>query len=337
MSEIEKIKNHASGRWPEILLNLAPHISPMIERGRKHGPCPLCGGKDRARCHNDFDETGGVFCNHCDGGADGLAALQWANGWTFPESIDAVADCLGLSKGAPLPPIAISIPKPEPEKDWEPKRKWIEMLWNEAVPGHPGLQRYLEYRGLSIDLPPSLRLHKGLKYLDDQKRSLGKFPCMVARIIRGAEVVGLHVTFLDPEGPGKAAVPNEKKIWRCADTVSGGSINLFEPEPNIPLAFTEGIESALAVRELSGFPVWACGNSSLLSKVEVPESVSRVYIGADKDRSCAGERAAQNLAQRLLEKGQGAVISFPPIDIPDGESSVDWLDYVSHGQEVDCE
>ena len=77
MFKIETIKTHAFGRWPEILLNLAPHLEPMVSRDRKHGPCPLCGGKDRARCHNDFSESGGVFCNQCGGGADGIAVLQW--------------------------------------------------------------------------------------------------------------------------------------------------------------------------------------------------------------------------------------------------------------------
>ena len=327
-------KTHAAGRWLEILPSLAPQLSPACERPGRHVPCPEHGGVDGFRLFDDASETGGGICNTCGSFPDGLAVLRWVNGWTFPETVDAVCKHLGLVDGDISNNIPIQKPEPEPAKDWGPKRRWIETLWDESLPGHPRLKEYLEYRGLSIDPPLTLRLHEGLKYLDGQKRSLGKFPCMVAEIIRDFDVVGLHVTFLDPSGPGKADVPNEKKIWRCADTVSGGSINLFEPEPNIPLAFTEGIESALAVRDLSGFPVWACGNSSLLSKVEVPESVSRVYIGADKDRSCAGERAAQNLAQRLLEKGQGAVISFPPIDIPDGESSVDWLDYVSHGQEV---
>ena len=92
---ISTIKSHASGKYQEIVLSLAPHLAPMIERGNLHGPCPLCGGKDRARCHNDFNETGGMLCNQCGGGADIFAVLQWANGWTFPESINAVGGFLG--------------------------------------------------------------------------------------------------------------------------------------------------------------------------------------------------------------------------------------------------
>ena len=73
----------------------------------------------------------------------------------------------------------------------------------------------------------------------------------------------------------------------------------------------------------------------MLEKVQVPDSVHRVYIGADKDRSGAGQRAARKLAQRLWdERGRGATISLPPPEIPPGEKGIDWLDYVAQGQEV---
>jgi len=93
------VKSHAVGRCGDIALALAPQLAPMIERGNRHGPCPLCGGRDRARCHNDFRETGGIFCNQCGGGADIFAVLMWANGWSFPETLEAVAGVLGVREG----------------------------------------------------------------------------------------------------------------------------------------------------------------------------------------------------------------------------------------------
>lgn len=93
----ETIKTHAAGRCHGIVLSLAPHLAPLVERGNRHGPCPLCGGQDRARCHNDFNETGGIFCNQCSGGSDLFATLMWANNWTFPEAVEAVVGSLGLN------------------------------------------------------------------------------------------------------------------------------------------------------------------------------------------------------------------------------------------------
>lgn len=333
MYDIESVKNHAYDSWQEIILSLAPHLSPMISRGRRHGPCPLCGGKDRARCHNDFNETGGVFCNQCGGGADGLAVLQWANGWDFRQAVDALRSHLGIVDGEMPPLKPIQKPEPIPEKDWSVERQRLQSIWEATEPDTGRIRQYLESRGLFVDVPPGLRLHPSLGYY--HQGPLAQYPAMVARIQRNGETVGLHITYLDTDGPGKASISQPKKIRKCVENISGGAIRLFEPVDNMPLTLTEGIESALAVRDISGFPVWACGNSSLLAKAIIPESVRSVYIGADKDRSGAGQRAAEKLAQRLWdESGRSATISFPPMEIPDGEKSIDWNDYVAQEQEV---
>ncbi len=328
---IETIKTHAAGRWLSILRALAPQLSPACEQPGRHVPCPIHGGTDGFRLFNDVAETGGGICNTCGAFADGFDLLEWINGWTFPEAVDVVTRFLGMGDG--YAPPKRTTPQPAPKKDWGSQRKWLQRLWDEATPNHPRLKKYFEHRGLSINPPPSLRVHEGLKYFDDQKRSLGVFPCMLAEIIRDFDSVGLHVTFLNPSGPGKAKVPSVRKIWKCADTVSGGSIHLFDPEPDKPLAVAEGIETALAIREISGFPVWACGNAVLLERVEITEAVDSIYIGADKDKSETGELAAYNLAERLFKKGHKTKISLPPMEIPEGKKSVDWLDYVAqlHG------
>ena len=148
-------------------------------------------------------------------------------------------------------------------------------------------------------------------------------------------MVGLHITYLGLDGPGKANVPHSKKIWKCAEPMLGGSIHLFDPAgPDDRLALVEGIETGLAVRELAGFAVWACGNAVFLERVEIPCEIGSIYIGADKDRSGKGELAALNLSDRLFRKGYTPAISYPPMEIPEGAKSVDWLDYLVQKQEV---
>ena len=56
----------ANGNWREILCLLGVNI-PM---NKKHGPCPICGGKDRFR-FDDKDKRGTWICNQC-GAGDGL-------------------------------------------------------------------------------------------------------------------------------------------------------------------------------------------------------------------------------------------------------------------------
>jgi len=336
MYNIDNLKAHARGQWLQIIQTLAPQLSHACQRPGVHIRCPCHGTRDGFRLYPDAAQTGGGHCNLNGGFANGISLLMWANGWDFKQTVDAISSHLGLADGA-IPTIK-PIPKPElqPEKDWEVEKQRLQSIWDATESDNGRIAEYLQHRGLAIEVPSSLRLHPSLGYY--HQGPAVKYPAMIARIQRDDEMVGLHLTYLDVDGPDKAPVSQPRKIRKCVENISGGAIQLFEPADNMPLALAEGIESSLAVRDISGFPVWACGNSSLLSKVMIPESVHKVYIGADKDRSGAGERAAKSLAQRLWdESGRGATISFPPIDIPDGESSVDWLDYAAQGQEVACE
>jgi len=125
MIDLLAVKAEAIGKWANILKNHAPILKPIIERGKKHGPCPLCGGKDRARCHNDFDETGGILCNQCGGGADGIAVLEWANDWTFTEALQAVSGKRFSVKAKPQKKVTQPITPasfPEMQKD---KLYWL--------------------------------------------------------------------------------------------------------------------------------------------------------------------------------------------------------------------
>jgi putative DNA primase/helicase len=51
----------ARGRWREILPIFGIETRYLHNR---HGPCPLCGGKDRFR-FDDRDGSGSYYCNQC--------------------------------------------------------------------------------------------------------------------------------------------------------------------------------------------------------------------------------------------------------------------------------
>ena len=331
--DIERIKRSAAGRWSEVIGGLAPHLRDMIERGRRNGFCSLCGGKDRARCHNDFQETGGIFCNNCGGGADGLAVLQWANGWTFPESLEAVKSYLGLGNGQN--PIVRSVTpkvKQEPVKDWDKEKKILQSVWGSSKPDTGRIAEYLGYRGLGcrdlpISVPDTLRLHPSLNYYHQGETA--SYPCMVAEIILDGQRVGLHRTWLDPDASGKAPCSKPRKAWKCVESMTGGAIRLYSAEEGKPLAIAEGIETSLAVRQLTGLPTWSAINSTMMAKVLLPENIKSVIICADLDKSGAGQRAADKLAERLINEDRQVKISYPPIPIPENSKGVDWQDYLN--------
>lgn len=104
---MSKITDLAQGRWPEILTTLA-NVDPahLVD---KHGPCPLCGGKDRFR-FDDQDGSGSWFCNQCggkhqNGGAgSGMDLLMRRTGWSFQAAASAIEQWCGVSRDNAGPP-----------------------------------------------------------------------------------------------------------------------------------------------------------------------------------------------------------------------------------------
>jgi len=189
-----------------------------------------------------------------------------------------------------------------PTAPTEARERW-ERWWASATPNHPLLKTYLRARGLSITPPPSLRL-----------ALWGEQPVMLARVLdaRG-ELCGMHLTVLLPDGSGRAS----KRLARGSHPL-GGSIRLFPFEASKPLALAEGIETALAVREATGWATWACVSAGGLAAVELPLEAREVVVAADHDR--AGLEAANALARRLLSEGRRVRLATPP------QAGADWLD-----------
>jgi len=221
---------------------------------------------------------------------------------------EAVLNAVGLSwrdlwEGEAWRPLP-SRPRPKPESEApspEDRERW-EDWWKTARVGHPLLTRYLRARGLSLEPPPALRL----AFLRGE-------PVMVARVEGVKGLLGLHLTTLEPDGRGR----KEKRLAK-GSRPKGGAIRLFPLEAGLPLALAEGIETALAVREATGWPVWALVAASFLKEASLPPEVKEVVVAADHDK--AGLEAARALAQRLLREGRRVRMALPPVE---GE---DWLD-----------
>jgi archaellum biogenesis ATPase FlaH len=96
MKDVESLKAQAVGRWLAIISHLAPQLSQACQSPGRHMKCPCHGEQDGFRLFEDASETGGGYCNLTGSKADGLALLQWTNGWSFIETLEAVADYLGI-------------------------------------------------------------------------------------------------------------------------------------------------------------------------------------------------------------------------------------------------
>lgn len=97
MIDWRDIERSAAGRWFEIL----EAFGVATRKLNKNGPCPICGGNDRAHY---FEREGRtlLYCRQgCGNAGSGNCVstpehlLQQHNRWSFPDMVKAVADYLG--------------------------------------------------------------------------------------------------------------------------------------------------------------------------------------------------------------------------------------------------
>lgn len=90
----EDVRGNATGRWTEILTHFG---LPGESLDGRHQPCPKCGGTDRWRVFDDFDEKGGAICNKClEHAGDGFEVAAWWTGKRFADVVNEIGEFLGM-------------------------------------------------------------------------------------------------------------------------------------------------------------------------------------------------------------------------------------------------
>ncbi len=287
-------------RWVSIFAALGIKIPPQ----KKHGQCPVCAGRDRFRM-DDKDGRGTWYCNQCTSKAgDGFSLVMKVLKIDFKEAVKVIRGIVGSCD--------ITIRQPEATISRETLRK----IFTESMPickGDP-VTKYLKNRGLSV-LSDKLRYHPEC-YEPETKE---KLPCMLATVsLPDGEAVTMHRTYLTLDGE-KADIENPKKLLPALQPISGSAIRLFSSSEQM-IYLCEGIETALAVKEMTNRPVWAAGNSVLMEKFEPPKELKYVGIWCDNDANFTGQRAAYILANRLVIQNKIEIEVFVP------KNTGDWLD-----------
>lgn len=305
--------DRAVGRWPEILSQLG--IDPSHLRNR-HGPCPICGGKDRFR----FDDKGGTGSWYCEGceprsGYGIHLAMNWT-GKSMPEVSAEIDEIIG---NTPAP-----VPAPQKQRDPRPALRNLaqraELLGERISP----VRQYLRSRGVS----PSVRTRyvASQAYWEDGQK-IGSYPCMAHLVVdKDNQPATWHLTYLDERG-NKADVSCPRKIMTPSREWKGGAVRLFEASPVLGIA--EGIETALAASKLFARPVWAALNANNLAEFVVPRGVKRVLIFGDNDSNYTGQAAAYALARRLKVREKLEV----EVHIPSNPGT-DWVDELEEAREA---
>lgn len=322
--DVKSVLQRAKGNWLAILvrLGMAAHLL-----NNKNGPCPKCGGKDRFRWDNKNGDGGG-YCHQCDFKGSGLTlAAKWlnlTNRQDFPKLLKTISDALssmGIFANQSMP----CANSANLAKERNASKLALEK-WNESKPlnfNHDNpANKYFKNRGLNVIGLESLRFHPALDYYKD-KKFIGKFPALVAIVVDAdGDFLAIHRIYLDEFGNKANLDPAKMALGKIAT----GAIHFGEPTDILNVA--EGIETALAVYEMTGQPTWSTISSSGLKNLKIPESVGTVIIWADLDQSLTGEIAANELALRLGFEDVRVKIRLPDKKyLTENMKSFDWLDY----------
>ncbi|MGM0584947.1 MAG: DUF7146 domain-containing protein [Pseudomonadota bacterium] len=190
----------------------------------------------------------------------------------------------------------------------EATRAAARRLWKQALPIHgTPAEDYLRGRGITAELPPSLRFAPRLRHAPSGAVAWA----MVADV---QPTGGVHRTFPTP----KKGV-RKMMLGPCA----GGAVRLSEGAG--PLVVCEGIETGLSLLSglLRGSPrVWAALSTSGMKSLELPTEPGRLTVASDGD--APGREAAHCLASRA--HALGWEVSLLPA--PNG---CDWNDVLAKG------
>lgn len=294
----------ARGKWRGILLEMGVDRSFLTG---KHGPCPLCGGKDRFR-FDDKDGRGTYFCSGC-GAGSGMDLVQKVAGLDFKTAASRIDVLVGN----------IRPEKPKAARSPQQCRRSSADLWNGAnriSPGDP-VSLYLENR--RVGLPQNI---DSLRYSPTCPVPGGSQCAAMLAKVTGVDGAGVtvHRTFLTLAG---RKAPMERPRAVMSGTIPDGSaIRLAIHGERLGIA--EGIETALAASKRFGLPVWAAINATMLAKWQPPEGVKAVTIFGDNDVKFGGAAAAYALAHRLACTTNVTV----EVAIPEALGT-DWADEVA--------
>jgi len=304
MVEASEISSALADRIENLaicLIGTQPTVKGRNEwRFRSHGSLAVVvAGTDRGAFYDHEAGTGGdalYLVRHLRGGS-WSAAIAWAKAW--------------LGSDVPRTHVPHNARAQRPYERHKPDI-WSN-IWRESqVANESPVQTYLASRSLNLPLDMPIRFHPACP------RGADRMPAMLALMTEPQTNVpcGVHRTFLEPDGSGKAAVEPAKMMLGNAGVIR------LSPDEDVTtgLGLTEGIETGLAIMQHAGWrPIWAAASAGAIAKFPALAGIESLTIFADADDSGAGMNAAAACAGRWTAAGREVLIQRPP----DG---TDWHD-----------
>ncbi len=287
MSYAQAIVRHLGGEWFEA-------------RGFGLAPAPGHSKRDRslkiAVHRSDHDDV----VAHSFAGDDVLELKRaWREEGLLPRGGNA-----GFSKTRD--PAEAAIQQKRDADETERAQDVARWLWSRSEPAGAIVKTYLRSRGIEPAPWPQT-----IRFLPASPPK-HPYPAMVAPyglpdepepgvyVMPPDRVQGVHLTYLQCDGGGKAPVaPNRRVIGRAR----GSPLALIPPNDGLGLVVGEGVETTLSVAIKMGVGAWAAGSAPFMPFLAdaVPSFIESVTIAREEDK--AGQRGADELGRSLEARG----------------------------------
>ena len=309
-SPIDRVLREFNGAWRQTLENYGCHLP----SGRHHGPCPVCGGKDRFR-FDDKEGRGTWFCSQCDPQSGG--GLLLLSRFLGKPTVEVASELLGNTPERSRAPVYRSFVSEDQicKANHEQARKGAEaLLASSELRSHP----YMSDRGMDG------------QWLVNGEPIMGKDRA----IIQPGEL--LLVPAYKAEGDGSKLVNVQKiKANKEKRPLFGGDMagvyHKLDGHQKL-IAIAEGYATGVTVNQVTGATTYCAFNTGNLAAVSAwvagqHQGVPVVFF-ADHDELDEthqwrpGEKFAKDAAAPI-----GATVALPP-------ELGDWDDYrQAHGVE----
>ncbi len=258
----------------------------------------------------------------------GSRAGKWTDAATgqYGDLLDLVREACGLVDFRDVADEArhfLSLPQPDPAQfrthescgsvsrpAAERARRLLQMT--QPVSGTLA-DHYLRRRGIvRAPVHGSLRFHPSCYYRDLVTGSMTTYPALIAVVTDPAgRVTGVHRTWLDPNGDGKAKVDDPR---RALGSLLGNAVRFQFPlrEPVPVMAAGEGLETILSLSHvLPAMPMVAALTANHLAALRLPAGCRRLYIAADAD--AAGRHGIEGLSTLAQAAGILPLVLSPEL------------------------
>ncbi len=308
---VSDVVTAACGHWPDLLAAVGIETPP---RG-KHGPCPVCGGKDRFRMDNKAGR-GTWICSHCDPQAgDGLDLVCRVTNKSAKEAAELIAPLVGLSAGSLDPAERERIYQQQQAKAGA-ERKRAEQQRQKAIlragaimaDCDQGNASYLASKGLGALLGAVNRT-----LISEGGESFPPASLVVPLFNEMGEL--MNVQLIRDDGTKRYLAGGQKAA--AFHRIEGGEL----------VAVVEGYATGLSVHLASGATVYCamdCGNlQAVAAIVRRHHPDAQILLCGDNDAHTQGNPGKTKAEQAAT--AVGGLVALPP-------AAGDWNDYhQAHG------